>query len=66
MGTILYEGDGLQIKKFYGGSKRGVCIQITTGEDFIQLTRPQFVELSKAILHLVIRDTLERIFNVKL
>jgi len=43
MSKLLYEREDnvLNINEFYGGSKRGVCVQLTTDDGYVQLTRKQ-------------------------
>jgi len=47
MGTVIYEKQGIQVKRFYGGDQRGICYQITTSEGYVQLTEKQFKDLLK-------------------
>lgn len=44
MGTTLYDKNGINIRRFYGGDERGVCYQITIGKEYVQLTGEQFIE----------------------
>jgi hypothetical protein len=37
MGTVLFEKDGLQLKRFYGGVERGVCYAICKDDSTIEL-----------------------------
>jgi len=42
MGTKLWDNYGIQVKRFYGGELRGVCYQITIGDQYVQLTSQEF------------------------
>ncbi len=37
MGTIIYDKNNVAITRFYGGTDRGVCYQITVGWEYTQL-----------------------------
>lgn len=45
MGTVVYDKDRFQVKRFYGGDKRGACFQLTTKDGFIVVTRDQFYRM---------------------
>lgn len=44
--TLLYEDEHFSIARFWGGDKRGVCVQITERDGhlirYIQVTQAQF------------------------
>lgn len=46
MSTEIVRNDNYSITRFYGGDKRGVCIQVTPQKDqsYIQLTKPELIE----------------------
>lgn len=48
MSTKLAEVGSLQVTSFYGGEKRGVCLQLTPplGEEHVQLTRLEVEKLA--------------------
>jgi hypothetical protein len=45
MGTVIYDKYGINIKRFYGGTERGTCYQITIGSENVQLTENEFSDL---------------------
>jgi hypothetical protein len=49
MGTIIYEKDGFQVTRFWGGDDRGQCYQLTTSEGYIQVRRDQFFRMLIAL-----------------
>ena len=49
MGTVIYDKNGVHIKRFYGGEKRGMCYQISIPDKYIQLTQKEFNILSKRL-----------------
>jgi len=57
MGTVIYDKDGFQVKRFYGGDERGVCFQLTTKGGFIQVPRDHFYRMLIAL-------TLEAILKI--
>lgn len=42
MGTKIWDNYGIQVKRFYGGRLRGVCYQVTIGDQYVQLTGQEF------------------------
>jgi hypothetical protein len=50
MSRTLYEGHGVIISRFYGGSDRGTCIQIETPGGPAQLTRAEFAKLMVQVI----------------
>ena len=61
MGTVIYEKYGLQVKRFYGGDKRGVCYQITLGKAYVQLTTKQYVELLSRLVEVQLNRLFDRL-----
>ena len=54
MGKKLYEGR-FDINRFYGGEKRGICIQITDENGYVQLTRKEIITLCNILRDFLIK-----------
>jgi hypothetical protein len=53
-GKDAYRNDGFYVTNFYGGEKRGACVQITlTGETrelgYLQIPRTELTKIAKAV-----------------
>jgi hypothetical protein len=43
------ERDRLAVTRFWGGTDRGVCFQITLGQEFVSLTRAEALRVIQAL-----------------
>ena len=42
--------DNVSLTRFFGGSDRGVCVQVTVDRDFVHLTRSQVAALAADLM----------------
>lgn len=51
MSTELLKINDLQVTRFWGGDLKGVCIQLTGENGFVQLNRDEFQELYDVLVN---------------
>jgi hypothetical protein len=50
MGTNIVERNGLNIRRFVGGVKRGVCYQITINNKYVVFTQDELLDIIADII----------------
>jgi hypothetical protein len=51
--------DKVQLTRFFGGSERGTCVQVTVGQEYVALTRSQAAALAADLLEFAQRREVE-------
>ena len=51
MGTIVLDKYGIEVKRFWGGDRRGVCYGIITSSNYTELTEMEFRNFVNRLIH---------------
>ena len=56
MGTVIYEENGKLLKRFYGGTDRGVCYAVGGDGKVIEFTQAEFSSMITKWLRFIFKE----------